>query len=228
MLPSFRLAVSSPVAAHRALVGRVLTSARLDRGDGDPDAFAPAWSDGAIAVTTARWAGDDYDLLALDDEVWRSFGRHGRCEVRIVDDGAEPERLAESALQMAVCVPALRRLDEPGLGDAVLPADPRRARGDVRSSPAARRGRSRPRARHVALGAAARAAREPLAAAGGALPRRRAPLGRGRRSRSRTACTTTSAGSRRTPRPGRASSSSILESLSTPRPLVERTQALVA
>lgn len=101
MLPAFRLAVSSPVPGHRTLVGRVLTSARFDR-EGDPEGFGPVWSDAAIPVTVTRWAADDYDLLALDDEVWRSLGRHGRCELRIVDDGASPEQLSESALQIAI------------------------------------------------------------------------------------------------------------------------------
>ena len=97
MLPHLRIAASSPVPTHRALLARVLASTRLDRGDSDPEAFAPLWSDAAIAVTVGRWAGDEYDLLALDDEVWRCFGRHGRCELRIVDDGAELDRLTESA-----------------------------------------------------------------------------------------------------------------------------------
>jgi hypothetical protein len=101
MLPAFRLAVSSPVPGHRTLVGRVLTSARFDR-EGEPEGFGPVWSDAAIPVTVTRWAADDYDLLALDDEVWRSFGRHGRCELRIVDDGASPAQIAESALQIAI------------------------------------------------------------------------------------------------------------------------------
>jgi hypothetical protein len=102
MLPLLRIAVSSPIPAHRALLARVLASTRLDRGESDPDGFGPAWSDAAIAVTAARWAGDEYDLLALDDEVWRCIGRHGRCELRIVDDGADLERLSESALQLAL------------------------------------------------------------------------------------------------------------------------------
>jgi hypothetical protein len=102
MLPLLRIAASSPVPAHRTLLSRVLASTRLDRGEADPDGFAPAWSDAAIAVTAGRWAGDEYDLLALDDEVWRCIGRHGRCELRLVDDGADVERLAESALQLAL------------------------------------------------------------------------------------------------------------------------------
>ena len=102
MLPLLRIAASSPVPAHRALMARVLASTRLDRGESDPDGFAPSWSEARIAVTAARWAGDEYDLLALDDEVWRCIGRHGRCELRIVDDGAELDRLAESALQLAL------------------------------------------------------------------------------------------------------------------------------
>jgi hypothetical protein len=102
MLPLLRIAASSPVPAHRALLARVLASTRLDRGEADPDGFVPSWSDAAIAVTAGRWAGDEYDLLALDDEVWRCIGRHGRCELRIVDDGADLERLAESALQLAL------------------------------------------------------------------------------------------------------------------------------
>jgi hypothetical protein len=102
MLPLLRIAASSPVPAHRALLVRVLASTRLDRGESDPDGFAPAWSEAAIAVTAARWAGDEYDLLALDDEVWRCIGRHGRCELRLVDDGADLDRLAESALQLAL------------------------------------------------------------------------------------------------------------------------------
>jgi hypothetical protein len=101
MLPAFRLAVSSPVPGHRTLVGRVLTSARFDR-EGEPEGFGPVWSDAAISVTVTRWAADDYDLLALDDEVWRTLGRHGRCELRIVDDGASPALLAESTLQIAI------------------------------------------------------------------------------------------------------------------------------
>jgi hypothetical protein len=83
-------------------MARVLASTRLDRGESDPDGFAPSWSEAAIAVTAARWAGDEYDLLALDDEVWRCIGRHGRCELRIVDDGADLDRLAEGALQLAL------------------------------------------------------------------------------------------------------------------------------
>ena len=71
MLPTFRIAAASPVPAHRALLTRVLASTRLDRGESDPEGFAPAWSDAALPVTAARWAADDYDLLALDDEVWR-------------------------------------------------------------------------------------------------------------------------------------------------------------
>jgi hypothetical protein len=102
MLPLLRIAASSPVPAHRALLARVLASTRLDRNESDPDGFAPAWSEACIAVTAARWAGDEYDLLALDDEVWRCIGRHGRCELRLVDDGAELDRLAESALQLAL------------------------------------------------------------------------------------------------------------------------------
>jgi hypothetical protein len=102
MLPPLRLAISSSVPAHRALLARVLASTRLDRGEADPDGFQPAWSEAGIAVAISRWAADEYDLLALDDEVWRCFGRHGRCELRIVDDGAEPDRLAESALQLAI------------------------------------------------------------------------------------------------------------------------------
>jgi hypothetical protein len=102
MLPLLRIAASSPITAHRALLARVLASTRIDRGESDPEAFGPVWSEAAIAVTAARWAGDDYDLLALDDEVWRCFGRHGRCELRIVDDGAELDRLAECALQVAL------------------------------------------------------------------------------------------------------------------------------
>jgi hypothetical protein len=101
MLPAFRLAVSSPVPQHRSLVGRVLTSTRFDR-ESEPEGFGPVWSDAAIPVTVTRWASDDYDLLALDDEIWRSFGRNGRCELRIVDDGAIAEQLAESALQIAI------------------------------------------------------------------------------------------------------------------------------
>ncbi|HVU50097.1 MAG TPA: hypothetical protein VHL80_05395 [Polyangia bacterium] len=103
MLPLLRIATSSPVPAHRALLTRVLASTRLDRGEpSDPDGFAPAWSDAAIPVAAARWAGDEYDLLALDDEVWRCIGRRGRCELRLVDDGADLDRLAESALQLAL------------------------------------------------------------------------------------------------------------------------------
>jgi len=102
MLPLLRIAASSPVPAHRTLLARVLASTRLDRGEADPDGFAPAWSDAALAVTAGRWAGDEYDLLALDDEVWRCIGRHGRCELCLVDDGADVERLAESALQLAL------------------------------------------------------------------------------------------------------------------------------
>jgi len=102
MLPLLRIAASSPVPAHRALMARVLASTRLDRGESDPDGFAPSWSEACLAVTVARWAGDEYDLLALDDEVWRCIGRHGRCELRLVDDGAEPDRLAEGALQLAL------------------------------------------------------------------------------------------------------------------------------
>jgi hypothetical protein len=102
MLPLLRIAASSPVPAHRTLLTRVLASTRLDRGESDPDAFLPQWSDAAIAVTVGRWAGDEYDLLALDDEVWRCIGRHGRCELRLVDDGADLDRLAEAALQLAI------------------------------------------------------------------------------------------------------------------------------
>jgi hypothetical protein len=103
MLPLLRFAVSSPVPAHRALLARVLASARHDRAEsGDADGFAPAWTEAAIPVSVARWAAEDYDLLVLDDEVWRCFGQHGRCELRIVDDGGEPDRLAESALQIAI------------------------------------------------------------------------------------------------------------------------------
>jgi hypothetical protein len=102
MLPNLRIAVTSPVTEHRALMGRVLASTRPDRGEGDAEAFAPAWSDCALPVTASRWVADDYDLLALDDEVWRCFGRHGRCELRIVDDGTDRELLAETALQIAV------------------------------------------------------------------------------------------------------------------------------
>ena len=173
MLPILRIAVTSPVTEHRALMGRVLASTRPDRGEGDAESFAPAWSDCALPITAARWAADDYDLLALDDEVWRCFGRHGRCELRIVDDGSDLDGLAERPPDRRA-VSALRRLDEPGLGDAVLPADPRGARGDVRPPPSARGGRARSRARYVALGAAARAARQPFAAGGRALSRRRA------------------------------------------------------
>jgi hypothetical protein len=102
MSPMFRIAASSPVTPHRALLARVLASTRLDRGDGDPEAFAPAWSEAAIPVLAGRWVNDDTDLLALDDEVLRCLGRHGRCELRIVDDGADAERLEEAALQLAV------------------------------------------------------------------------------------------------------------------------------
>ena len=101
-MPLLRIAASSPIPAHRALLARVLASARLDRGESDAEGFTPSWSDAALAVTAARWAGDDYDLLALDDEVWRCFGRQGRCEIRIVDDGADLDRLAETALQIAI------------------------------------------------------------------------------------------------------------------------------
>ena len=102
MMPLLRIAASSPIPAHRALLARVLSTARLDRGESDGEGFAPVWPDAALVVTAARWAGDDYDLLALDDEVWRCFGRHGRCELRIVDDGADLDRLAETALQIAI------------------------------------------------------------------------------------------------------------------------------
>jgi len=34
--------------------------------------------------------------------VWRCIGRHGRCELRIVDDGAELDRLTDCALQLAL------------------------------------------------------------------------------------------------------------------------------
>jgi hypothetical protein len=102
MLPHLRVAASSPVPAHRALLARVLASTRLDRGESDTEGFLPLWSEAAIAVTAGRWAGDEYDLLALDDEVWRCVGRHGRCELRIVDDGADLDRLAEAALQIAI------------------------------------------------------------------------------------------------------------------------------
>jgi hypothetical protein len=102
-MPSgLRLAASSPVPAHRALLGRVLASARLGRGDGDPEAFAPEWADAAVPVPASRWAADDFDLLNLDDEVCRCLAGQGRCELRVVDDGIDADRLAESALQVAI------------------------------------------------------------------------------------------------------------------------------
>jgi hypothetical protein len=102
MLPPLRIAVASSSAACRALLASGLRAARLGAEDADDQAFAPAWQASTVEVAVARWASDDFDILTLDDEVWRCFERHGRCELRITGAAGEREGLAESALQIAL------------------------------------------------------------------------------------------------------------------------------
>ncbi|HVU49228.1 MAG TPA: DUF4202 family protein [Polyangia bacterium] len=112
MLPPVVLSASSPSRERRATLSRAFAASERAAEVG---AAAP---EDAVVIAPAAWAHDDFDLCALDDEVWACIARRGRCELHVADDGAPPERLAEVAWQVAI---RFQRFDIPSNPAAATP-----------------------------------------------------------------------------------------------------------
>jgi hypothetical protein len=96
MLPHVLLSASSSGADRRGVLERAFAEA------GRVVTVGARVPEDAVVVRPSDWARDDFDLLALDDAIWGHLSRRGSCEVHVADDGAEPQRLADAAWQVAV------------------------------------------------------------------------------------------------------------------------------
>jgi hypothetical protein len=97
-------------------MARALADANPERDARDLDSLSPTWPEDGVTVSAAAWAGEDFDLLALDDLIWHRLTRRGRCELQLVDDQIDPVDLAAVAWQVATRFQRFERATNPASG----------------------------------------------------------------------------------------------------------------